>query len=135
MKKNILLITVTFLLVLTACSGTSDWTFELPNGYELWRINSNEVIIKYAPSEADNEGIPSFVKEFAYDDRYVFSRNVEDISSNDILEEIYYILDTQEKKVYGPFDSTDELQNNADELKIKLPKRWYRTSPDPNMSK
>ena len=126
---------MTLVFVLTACGGTSDWTFELPNGYELWRINSNEVIIKYVKSEVDSEGIPSFVKEFAYDNRYVFSRNIKNISSNNILEEMYYILDTQERKIYGPFDSLEEMHKKTDELNVELPDKWYRTSPDSNLSK
>ncbi len=136
MKKSILLLVSTILLlVLTACSGTGDWIYELPNGYELWRINSNEILIKYAQSEVDGEGIPSFVKEFSYDERYVFTRNVDDISSNDIFDEIYYVLDTQEKKVHGPFESSEELQGKVEEWDVGLPEKWYRTSPDPNLSK
>ena len=123
------------LLGLTACGGTGDWTYELPNGYELWRINSSEILIKYTKSETEGKSIPSFVKEFAYDERYVFSRNVEDINNNNVLDEIYYALDTLEKKVYGPFDSIEDLQNKIEEWNTELPERWYRTSPDPNVSK
>lgn len=136
MKKVVLLITFfTMIIFMGSCAGTADWTFELPNGYEVWHINSSEILIKCADIENPGEKIPSFVKEFTYDERYVFSRNIEDISSNNVLNEVYYALDTLEKKVYGPFESIEELQKKTDEWDIELPNRWYRTSPDPNLSR
>lgn len=120
-------------LWLTSCAGAGDWIYKLPNSYEVWHINSTEILIKCVDLENPGEKIPSFVKEFSYDERYVYSRNVEDVSSNNIVKEIYYALDTLEKKVYGPFNSIEELQKKTDEWDVELPKRWYRTSPDPNL--
>lgn len=136
MKRIILICTMLCtLFCLNSCAGTGDWTYVLPNGYEMWHINSSEILIKYAPSENEVKGIPSFIKEFAVDERYVFTRNVEDISQNSILDEIYYILDTKEQKIYGPFETAEEMQNQANELQCIIPQKWYRTSPDPNMTK
>lgn len=135
MKKIITFITLISVLFLSSCAGVSDWNYELPNDYEVWRVNSEDIIIKYVGEETVEAKIPSFVKEFSYDERYVFSRNVEDILSNNIVDETYYVLDTLERKVYGPFDSVEELQKKALELNVEIPKKWYRTSPDPNLSK
>ncbi len=136
MRRVLLLISVfATMLFMSSCAGTGDWSYKLPNDYEVWHINSSEILIKCVDLENPGEKIPSFVKEFSYDERYVFSRNIEDVSSNNILDEIYYALDTVEKKVYGPFDSIEGLQKKTDEWDVELPKRWYRTSPDPNMSK
>lgn len=136
MKKVVSLISFLVLFIfMSSCAGTGDWNFELPNDYEVWHINSSEILIKCTDLENPGEKIPSFVKEFSYDDRYVFSRNIEDVTSNNVLNEIYYALDTLEKKVYGPYKSIEELQKQADEWNVEIPERWYRTSPDPNMSK
>lgn len=115
--------------------GSLDWEYKLPNGYEMWRINSNNIVIQYTDDSANKDAIPSFIKEFSYDERYVFSRNINNISNNDIFEEVYYILDTEKNKVLGPLGSIEELKSQCVELGIELPLKWYRTSPDPNMNK
>ena len=124
------------LIVLSSIgSGTLDWEYKLPNGYEMWRINSDEIVIKDIKNSTNDIEIPSFIKEFSYDEQYVLTRNVRDISYNNIFDEVYYVLDTKENKVYGPFDGIEELQDKFEEWCIQLPKKWYRTSPDPNMSR
>lgn len=117
---------------LTSCAGMSDWSYKLPNEYEVWRINSNEVVIKYVGDETVASCIPSFVKEFAYDSRYICTRNVRLIDNNDIFDEEYYLLDTVNRERYGPFQTLEELKKKIDEYHITL-ERWYRTSPDPNL--
>ena len=76
--------------------------------------------------------IPSYIKEFAYDDRYVCTRNVESIDDNNIFSERYYILDTKEQKLNGPYDTQEKFKTAIDEMNVCLDE-WYRTSPDPNM--
>jgi len=120
------------IICLTSCAGTGDWTYRLPNDYEVRHIHSEKVLIEYADLSSDGEGIPSFIKEFSYDERYVFTKNVKDITNNNIFDELYYALDTQEKKTYGPFNSVEELKNKIEEWNVTLPEKWYRTSPDPN---
>jgi len=115
--------------------GSLDWEYKLPNGYEMRRINSNNIVIQHADDSENKDTIPSFIKEFSYDKRYVFSRNVNNISNNDIFDEVYYILDTEKNKVLGTFGSIEELKSQCVELGIELPLKWYRTSPDPNMNK
>ena len=99
--KKILIFSYIFVLTLclTSCAGTGDWTYKLPNNYEVQHINSKDIVIKCVDSEEASEMIPSFVKEFSYDERYIYSRNIEDISSNNVTEEIYYAIDTLERKV------------------------------------
>lgn len=123
------------LIVLTGCgAGVSDWSYQLPNNYEVWRINSDSIIIKDMESQKNVEEIAGFVKEFSYDSRYVFTRNVESINNNNIFDEKYYVLDTKEKKVYNSCASISELKELAEELEIEIPTIWYRTSPDPNFA-
>lgn len=134
MKKIFMVMLVIFLL--TGCgAGVSDWSYQLPNNYEVWRINSNNIIIKDMNTQKNVDEISGFVKEFSYDSRYVFTRNVDSIESNNIFDEKYYVLDTEEKKVYDSCNSVDELNELAEKLEIEIPIKWYRTSPDPNFSK
>lgn len=135
MKKTFVFFNLILVLFLTSCADVSDWSYKLPNSYEVWRINSKEIIIKYVGDETVDAEIPSFVKEFSYDDRYVFTRNIDDISQNNIFKETYYALDTEKQKVYGPFENIEEMQNQAQEWQCEIPQKWYRTSPDPNMEK
>lgn len=130
MKKVIFL---AFILLLSGCAGVSDWSYQLPNNYEIWRINSEEIVIKNMITETNVDEISGFIKEFSYDNRYVFMRNVENISDNNILNETYFVLDTNENKVYGPYDTIEILQKQAKEWDVDLPQKWYRTSPDPNI--
>lgn len=51
MKRKAILVYLLLVLVLTSCAGVSDWSYKLPNNYEVWRINSNEIIVKYAGDE------------------------------------------------------------------------------------
>lgn len=133
--KKIFIFICLILIFLTSCAGVSDWSYKLPNGYQVWRINSGEIIIKHVGDETVDAEIPSFIKEFSYDDRYVFTRNIDDVSENNIFKETYYVLDTVEQKVYGPFESIEIMKNQAEEWQCEIPTKWYRTSPDPNMGR
>ena len=75
-RMTIILIVV---IMLSGCAGTSDWSYELPNNYEVWRINSDGIIIKNLNTQNNVDKISGFIKEFSYDTRYVFTRNVESI--------------------------------------------------------
>ncbi len=131
MKRIFFVIAV--LLMTTSCTGINDWSFTLPNGFEIWHINSKEIKIVCTDDNSEVE-IPSFIKEFAYDSQYVFTRNVEDIDSNNIFNEKYYILDTQNRVLYGAYDKIDDFENALENLQIDFPVNWYRTSPDPNIN-
>lgn len=131
-KRMTILIYLSLVLIFTSCAGVSDWSYKLPNNYEVWGINSKEIMVKYVGDKTVNAEIPSFVKEFAYDYRYVCSRNIESIDENNIFSEEYYILDTEEQKLYGPYATQTEFESALEEMKISLVK-WYRTSPDPNV--
>lgn len=130
MKKMLFIIIV--LLIVTSCAGTNDWSYDLPNGFEVWHINSKEIKVVYLGDDLGLE-IPSFVKEFTYDSQYVFTRNVDDIGVNNIFDEKFYILDTKNKILYGPYNKVDDFINELKNLQIDFPTHWYRTSSDPNI--
>lgn len=139
---NIIILIVFILLLVSCCSGSVfimavspgklDWGFNLVNGYTVEHINASNIYITcHGKSDADE--IPSFVKEFAYDSRYVYSRNVSNIEENDIFNESYYILDTEKGVLLGKYDSFDKFKDGILKKGLSFPTKWYRTSPDPNL--
>ena len=134
MRKQYLLLILLILLMTAACAGLSDWSVSLPNDYEVWHIHANEILIKYVGSASDAEEIPSFVKEFAFQDQYVFTRNIASIQQNNILSEKYYVLDTRSREMYGCYDSLNELCAAVTQDGISMPQKWYRTSPMPEIA-
>lgn len=123
------------IFILSSCAGANDWIYQLPNGYEIWHINSKEIVIKYRGENETSSEISSFIKEFSYDAQYVFTRNISSIDENNIFNESYYILDTINHKLYGPFYELIDFKNAINNLGCDLPDIWYRTSPNPNMYK
>lgn len=114
MKKTVFLynvfLTIFFFSVFfaTACgAGLGDWEVELPNNYRVIHLNSQDIRISYDDKDGSSEKVKinSFIKEFAFDDRYVYARTIESILNNDISSEKYYVVDTLKDKLYGPFDS------------------------------
>ncbi len=107
--------------------GMSDWSLKLPNNYEMWHINPQNIMIGYKDSQytiktVDNKGrnigIPGDVIEFCYNDRYVGAKQV-NIPTNpkkgvDTSNPRYYLLDTLEQKVYGPFLNVSQFDDAAD---------------------
>lgn len=132
MKKSLYILSIALLcFVVSSCAGTNDWSVALPNNFEVWHINSKDIKIVYTGDATDVKGIPTFIKEFSFNDRYVCTRNVDRIEENNIFAETYYILDTEDKMVYGPYDSISALLTSADKLQFEGPTNWYRTSPEP----
>lgn len=135
MKRVFLTFVVIAELFLSACAGTNDWSFELPNDFAIWHINAQDIRIVYTGEQANIPNIVGFVKEFAMDERYVYVRMVMDIAKNNILlDETYDIIDTQKKVVYGPYTTLSELQKKASECETEIPEQWYCTSSNPNYS-
>lgn len=51
---------------------------------------------------------------------------VKTVENNDFFLEEYYILDTKERELYGPFQTHDEIKEKIDKYKITLEK-WHMT--------
>ena len=135
LKKSIqCVLIILVLLVFASCMGPglNDWSFILPNGFEVCHINSNEIlIIQRSSGGANTIVIPSFVKEFCYNERYVCTRNVDDICENNIFREVYYLLDTLEAEVIGEYDQLGDLESALLDMNITDLGDWLRTSPAP----
>lgn len=127
-NSTFLLIFIT--LMISACGpGLGDWEVDLPNDYAVHHINGQDIRISdndngYHPEKAR---IDSFIKEFSSDDRYVFARTIESIKNNDLSLEKYYVIDTLENKLHGPFDSLKAFENFIISNDLILPENWKTT--------
>ena len=118
-----------FVLLISGCaSGRGDWSYELPNEYQVFMCNSHQIMIigkehHVVENVSTNTYVENYIIEFCYDNQYVGAKR---IVPADILhattEEIYnntptyYILDTSTGDVCGPLDENSYLMkcNNLD---------------------
>lgn len=116
--------------------GLNDWTYPLPNEYEMYHINSKTILITplYKDKNPDSEliGIPAHIVSFCLNSRFVCAKtiNTENEPRDDVAVS-YYILDTLNQKVYGPFSSEQKYLSNVDALAITGLGEWIATSPAP----
>jgi hypothetical protein len=172
MKKTLSIIVtiILFAFIVMGCGpGPGDWAYELPNGYEVWRVNTQCVRIGIADYDANgkktdgishvlpNSGMPeSTVVQFCYDDRYVgaqvilrehfYSYYANSYSNRDIPENdengnpmprnrsavpiSYYIIDTEENIIYGPYTTSGEYVLELEEMGIER-MDWIETYYEP----
>ena len=132
-KTGIIAILFIVILFCCACAGKNDWRFELINGYEIWRVNSNEIVCGKRNSEhslGENVG-EKFVSEFCYDNRYVCLQCADKTRETQIN---YYIIDTSIDAEYGPY-TQNEFENKLKELNITQLCSWIKTNPRPDGAK
>lgn len=126
--------------------GTQDYEYDVGTGYQLNRSSAHQITIspklEYLEGDYNADSIPTKVIELAWNERYVIAKQfgMKSRSPNnpdDLYEEVdktktyYWILDTLDKKRYGPFDLADfkeqlkiyELEN----LELK-PVESYKTN-------
>ena len=119
-----------FAAALAGCGpGLSDWSYDLPNGYAIWRSNSMTINLGKKTSDYSMENrIDSYISAFCYDERYVCVKRLR--SRDDPNAAVFYAVDTLEDSVFGPF-TADELAEKMKELDTALPGEWIQTVPRP----
>ncbi|OUM90799.1 MAG: hypothetical protein BAA01_07425 [Bacillus thermozeamaize] len=110
--------------------GPTDYSYDLPGGYQLVRSSAHEIDI--IPKEGWDPRnppliIPAKVVEVAFDDRYILAKRYKlkpaypgSSNSYEIPDETkveYYILDTLTQKMYVCLNA-DEFNNFRDILKV-----------------
>ncbi len=142
MKKSIMIcIILSFCFFAASCfyclvpSPNNDWRYKLPNNYEIWRVNSREIVLGELESEYSLATVvDEYISEFCYNERYVCVKRVD--VPEDLNEEIdtsnpeYYIVDTAEDIPYGPYD-INEFYDKKEELQITGLSSWIATKPRP----
>lgn len=132
------------LLVTTSCigPGLSDWSLKLPNNYEMWRINSKEIVIGYKNTDYslnynDNgtiTGVKGYVDEFCLNDNFVGAKQIDKTTEKNDSNPRYYLIDTSKKIVYGPYLTEADFNTQCVKLNISDLSKWEKTSPSPKIA-
>jgi len=119
MKKIVLSgLIILLLLISVGCGWLGDFDFEVGTGYQVWRSSAHQVRIQPTFENHLIWGeeapiIEAKVVEIAWDNRWVLAKRFPLIDNPqrpdgpqipDETNPLYYILDTIEVVLYGPFD-------------------------------
>ena len=119
MKKiGVIFSTILLMLGMVGCAGAGDYEIELINGFKVRRTSAEKVHIASPEYSYDELLIPlladydegEFVTQVGHDnDRYIIAKT----NLNN-----YYLLDTKEPIVYGPFTEEKFMQVKEN---VKIP--------------
>ena len=138
----ILSLILVLMFSLAACPGLSDWIYEnLPENYVIVHINSNDIILCRKSGESYDTVINRYIESFCKNERYIGLKRIPvdslqpygdfDIKEADPTLVEYYLIDTQETLVYGPY-SYEEYEQKIQSVGINQMGEWITTSNNPN---
>jgi len=146
-KTTLIVFTVLSLLLFTSCfapigPGASDWSYALPNQYQIVRANSHSISIGFGSTKGstticDGEkiyGVDAYVWGFCENDRYVGVKQV-DVPEKardkvHLLNPRYYLIDTLKQNVYGPYKE-EEYNKECKRQRVSGLSGWQVTDPAP----
>lgn len=137
----ILIALLTAILMLAFSQAFQDWTYDkLPNGYEIWRINSEDISLIKTDGDSSDLRIDRYILEFCYNDSYIGIKRLmidenlpyqeAHIEDMDASNPSYYLVDTVNDVVMGPY-TAEEYENQIIALKIDTMCDWIKTVPMP----
>lgn len=135
-------VTITALVIslsLSACSlnwwvgdGRGDWTLNLDKGYAISRINSNEILLVHKENPNDCGGsivLPNYyIISYQLHEQYICLEGIHtqniSISKNELNDMVlsYYLVDTTNDKVIGPFESYNDFVEYSSSLTLEIVK-------------
>ena len=147
MLLKVTIVTLAFILLLSGCSvdwwvgdGRGDWTLDLCAGYSIVKINSREILLGYKESpDAPGRSIISnyFITAYQVHDPYIFLEGIQTqkitISDDELRNRVlkYYLVDTTDGEVVGPFESYDGFVEHCSFLGLEIKEEWIKTkNPD-----
>lgn len=131
-KIKIIVITISILFVVfifimslsKIMTGNGDWKYELKNNYQIWKVNSNEIVIgKTEDATSLTPIINDNVVKFKYNDNYVVVGCNNDFKDNNLQ---YYIINFDTDEIIGPLNKSDLDKENID-----IAIDWIKTKPAP----
>ncbi len=150
MGKKIIYILAAIFIVLSSfsavsCAGSSDWSYELSNGYYVSRGNSADISILRKREEFSELSyevvIDTYVICFCYNDVYVCARRLDVPQYDDfdplelnVEESDYNIVNTETREVYKGL-TEDEYNELCSQLGIIGLCDWIDTYPKPEGTK
>lgn len=127
MKKRLIIILIfllvgIFIIYSITKNPTIKWTYDLlPNQYAIKKTSNTKVVLgKYINNMFDIKngdkiiGVEDYIAEFKYGNNYIALKCLEVEKDNIIIK--YYIIDTKNENVYGPYLDEETYNNVA--LKI-----------------
>lgn len=133
-------------LLLCSCAGVSDWTYsDLPGNYEIWRINSNTIVmVKRLDEYTNDSAIDGYVDAFCCNDIYIgvkrlpFETHSDEYPDNvfemDFSNLEHYIINTTTDEIHGPY-TEEEYEARCEELGVGKMCDWIKTYPKPDGAK
>lgn len=141
MKKRLLWIIIFFiigmvLIYIFTNPKIEKWTYDLPNNYAIKKTSETNVVLgKYIDNIfeiKDNNkqvGIEDYIAEFSYGKRYVSLKCLK--SSNDNIIVKFYIVDTQEDNIYGPYNDEETYKEVKNKIVDEELNDWIKTTTKP----
>lgn len=118
---------------LTSACGAQDWIYdELPDPYEIWRINSKNISLC---SNSNHDGtakviVGPYISLFAYNNNFIFLQQISALDNSEISDDLtpnYYLLAVDGGELYGPMSQTD-FDTTCTDLGIEELPPWIDTA-------
>lgn len=114
----------TIIMALTKIGlGTGDWKYELKNNYQIWRVNSKEIIIGKEEDGVLTPSINENVVKFKYNDNFVLVGTNNNFNEDNLK---YYIINLDTDEIIGPLNEKDLSSQNSN-----ITMDWIKTKPAP----
>jgi len=128
-------------MFMSCLPGVDDWIYDkLPNGYEIWYVNSQDIEVGKRTGSKTNRIINRYVLEFCYNESYIGIKRLpvdESLSYHDVvIEELdasnpsYYLIDAENDMIHGPY-TVEEYTEQLETLHIENLCDWIKTVPKP----
>lgn len=118
----------TIIMALTKIGlGTGDWKYELKNNYQIWRVNSQEIIIGKEEDGVLTPSINENIVKFKYNDNFVLVGTNNNFNEDNLK---YYIINLDTDEIIGPLNEKD-LTNQDTNITMD----WIKTKPTPKDAK
>lgn len=112
--KIIIIVAILYLIIVVGYYASTKylkyWEYDLPNNYQIKKNKDLMVHVGYVENskfyinyDGKKVGVDDYIAEFQTSDNYIGLKCVKEKT----LEVIYYIIDTKNKNVYGPYNQLD----------------------------
>lgn len=130
-------------LFLSACSadwwvgdGRGDWTLDLCKGYAISKINSDRILFVHKKNPSDSGGAividNYFVMAYQMYEPYICLEGIrtQKLSASEEelnrMELIYYLVDTTNGEVAGPFETHDDFVEHCSSIGLTVEAEWLK---------
>ncbi len=142
---SFLIILSSMVILFTGCfGGVGDWAYCLPNDYEIWRVNSENVVFGKIEGDLFEQKIDRYVISFCHNDRYIglvripmddipYDKDI-DIETMDRSNSEYYLVDSENDIIYGPY-TENEYAKQCNDFGVQDMCEWIETIRRPENAK